>query len=178
MNTLIAYASAHGSTAEVAQFIGRILEDKGIQVTVASVETVQDVSPYDVVVLGTAIHASTWLPQMTAFVSNFQTHLGKKPIYFWVNCIRVLEQYGHDHVMDNYMVHGLLNLLNVRDIAIFAGKLDLTEVDWNERWTLAARYDGSTWPSNFDGDFRNWTKIREWAAKVASEIQVTEAKQA
>ncbi|MBL8157338.1 MAG: hypothetical protein JNM70_24410 [Anaerolineae bacterium] len=65
----------------------------------------------------------------------------------------------------------LLAPLNVRDKAALAGKLDLQSVDWNERWTLAARYDGETWPSSFDGDFRDWEKVKAWAEKVAQDLK-------
>jgi menaquinone-dependent protoporphyrinogen IX oxidase len=63
-----------------------------------------------------------------------------------------------------------LKLLDVRQVAVFPGKLDLEATDWQERWTLAARYDGHTWPSGFDGDFRDWDKVRTWAGEIAREL--------
>lgn len=170
MNILVAYASSHGSTAEVAEFIGKTLGERGLKVTVASVDSVRIVSPYDVVILGTAIHAGTWLPQMTDFVTRFQDSLADKPAYVWVSCIRVLEPHGLQHVLEYYMADDLMEKLNVQDVTVFPGKLDLQNVDWNERWTLAARYDGSTWPSSFDGDFRDWDKIRAWCDKIAEAV--------
>lgn len=170
MNILIGYASAHGSTAEIAEFMSGVFNERGFKVTVASVETIKLIGPYDVVILGTAIHAGTWLPKMVDFVTAFHDALVDKPLYLWVNCIRVLEAHGYDHVIEYYMVHDLLKGLDVREITAFAGKLDLQRVDWNERWTLAARYDGTTWPSNFDGDFRDWDKIRAWCEKVAASV--------
>lgn len=174
MNVLVAYASHHGSTAEVAEFISRALEERGLKVTFASVDSVRIVSPYDVIILGTAIHAGTWLPEMTDFVMRFQDVLAERPIYLWMSCIRVLEPHGYQHVLEYYMVNDLLDKLNIRDTAVFAGKLDLQTVDWNERWTLAARYDGDTWPSSFDGDFRDWEKIRLWSEKIAASISAVE----
>jgi menaquinone-dependent protoporphyrinogen oxidase len=175
MKVLLGYASAHGSTAEVAQFIGKTLQEKGLTVTVASVESVVSVEGYQAFILGTAIHSGTWLPAMTAFIGQFQAQLIGKPIYMWVSCIRVLEQFGEEHVMEYYMAHDLLHPLMMNDVAVFAGKLDLNATDWNERWTLAARYDGSTWPSSFDGDFRDWDKIRAWAEKTAAGLLAIQA---
>lgn len=170
MKVLLAYASAHGSTAEVAQRIGKTLSAQGLDVTVVPVQTVSSVADYDVFVCGTPVHAGTWLPEMTNFLKSFRGQLANKPVYFFITCIRVMEQHGYEHVMEFYMIPEVLQKLNVRDTVAFAGKLDLKEVDWNERWTLAARYDGSTWPSNFDGDFREWPKIDTWAEKIAADI--------
>jgi menaquinone-dependent protoporphyrinogen oxidase len=171
MNILIAYATAHGSTAGVAQEIGQLLVERNLNITVANVKDVRAVRDYDVLILGSAIHMGAWLPEMTAFLRAFQDDLIAKPIYLWVNCIRVLEQYGEEHVLEYYLDHEMLNRLRVRNIAIFPGKLNLDTADWNERWTLAARYDGATWPSSFDGDFRDWEKIRNWGNRIASELQ-------
>ncbi|NWG16331.1 MAG: hypothetical protein HXY41_06815 [Chloroflexi bacterium] len=170
MNVLIGYASAHGSTAEIAEFMGGIFKERGYKVTVAGVETINLIGHFDVIILGTAIHSGTWLPKMVDFMTTFQEPLAEKPVYLWINCIRVMEAHGYEYAIEYYMVHDLLKSLNVRDIAAFAGKLDLQNVDWNERWTLAARYDGATWPSNFNGDFRDWDKIRAWCEKVAGSV--------
>ncbi|MBI1281906.1 MAG: hypothetical protein GC179_27520 [Anaerolineaceae bacterium] len=172
MKVLVGYGSVHGSTAEVAQRIGDVLTQRGHNVTVADVKTLTHVDGYDAFVLGTAIEASTWLPEFKAFMKAFNPQMLNKPIYLWINCIRVLEEYGMSHVMDFYMVPELLKGLNVRSRTAFAGKLDLQTVDWNERWSLAARYDGHAWPTNFDGDFRDWDKIADWATSVANDLQV------
>ncbi|HEX2907297.1 MAG TPA: flavodoxin domain-containing protein [Phototrophicaceae bacterium] len=170
MNVLVGYASAHGSTAEVAEYIGKSLHQQGFKVTVANVEKVHSVDAYHLVVLGTAIHSGSWLPEMTKFINDFQESLMQRPVYFWVNCIRVLEPHGLEHVMEYYMDTDLLEKMNVQDITAFGGKLDLQTVDWNERWTLAARYDGATWPSSFDGDFRDWDKMRQWCGQITKNL--------
>jgi menaquinone-dependent protoporphyrinogen oxidase len=171
MNILVAYASAHGSTAQVANVIGQVLTARGSCVTVANVKEVLNIHEYDALVLGSAIRHGAVLPEMSALLRAFGKELASKPIYLWVNCIRVLEQHGEKYVLDYYLDHQILNPLHVRNIAVFAGKLALENTDWNERWTLAARYDGSTWPSSFDGDYRDWTKIRTWAERIAVELK-------
>lgn len=170
MDILVAYASSHGSTAEVAEFIGRKLQEHNHKVTVADVNSVRIIGRYDLVILGTAIHTGTWLPEMADFVTRFQDNLADKPVYLWVSCIRVLEPHGFEHVLEYYMADDLMEKLNLQDVTVFAGKLDLQNVDWNERWTLSARYDGSTWPGSFDGDFRDWDKIRVWCDKIAEAV--------
>jgi menaquinone-dependent protoporphyrinogen oxidase len=172
MKVLVSFTTAHGSTADVARVIGDELKEQGLQVVVEDVTRVVQLNDYDAFVLGTPIHAGTWLPEMKEFTRSHLNDLQGKPVYFWVTCIRVMERFGMEHVMEFYMVPEILSKLDVRDKTAFAGKLDLQNTDWNERWTLAARYDGASWPANFDGDFRNWEVIRAWARKVAQELWV------
>ncbi len=174
MKVLVGYTTVHGSTAEVARAIGEALQTQGLQVTVEDVARVERPDEYDVFVLGTPIHAGTWRLEMKEFIKKNLKHIVGKPVYFWVTCVRVMEHLGMEHVMEFYMSPEILDKLDVRDKTAFAGKLDLQNTDWNERWTLAARYDGTSWPINFDGDFRDWQVIREWAHKVAQDLQVAQ----
>ena len=54
---LVTYASRLGSTAGVAEAIGKTLKDNGAQVEVQRMEDVTDVTPYAAVVAGSAIYA-------------------------------------------------------------------------------------------------------------------------
>ncbi len=176
MKVLVGYATVHGSTADVAQRIGDVLAQRGHEVTVADVKTLTHVDHYDAFVLGSAIHAGTWLPELKSFVKAFETQLISNPTYLWVTCIRVMEEFGMSHVMDFYMEPELTAKLDVRSKMAFAGKLDLEAVDWDERWSLAARYDGHAWPTNFDGDFRDWDKIVDWATATANDLESVKVK--
>ena len=175
MKVLIAYATAHGSSSDIARAIGDVLKAHGEQVTVEDVRNITHVDGYDAYIFGSAIHSGTWLPEMKGFLHAYQPQLAGKPVYFWMSCIRVMEQDGMEHVSEFYMVPEMLNKMNVRLTTAFAGKLALNDVDWHERWTLAARYDGSAWPSSFDGDFRDWDKIKAWAKQVAEDVKTLEA---
>ncbi len=170
MNVLLAYASAHGSTAEIAEKMGEALRSHGLKVVVARVQDVGSIDGYDAFIFGSAIHAGTWMSEMSTFLRRSLKDIGKRPVYFFVTCVRIMELDGNQHVMEFYMIPEILSELNLRHKIAFAGKLALSEVDWNERWTLAARYDGSTWPNNFDGDFRNWDKIDAWTQTVAQDL--------
>ncbi|MEZ4669084.1 MAG: flavodoxin domain-containing protein [Anaerolineae bacterium] len=171
MKVLVAYATAHGSSVEIAHTISEVLKAQGAQVTVEDVRNITHVNGYDVYVMGTPIHAGTWLPEIKGFIRAYQPQLEGKPVYFWISCVRVMEEGGMEHVKEFYMVPEMLTKMDLRLTAAFAGKLALDDVDWHERWTLAARYDGNAWPSSFDGDFRDWDKIKAWAGEVAEDMK-------
>lgn len=171
MKVLVAYATAHGSTAKVAERMGEILQENNLTVDVRNVTDIHSVSGYDAYMIGTAIHAGHWLNDAHKFVVDFADELALKPSFCWVTCIRVLESKGYDWVLNNYMPPWLLDALDIRELTAFAGKLNLEEVSLDEEWTLAIRYDGQRSPRDHNGDFRDWNIIRDWSESVAEKIK-------
>ena len=80
MKVLIAYASGHGSTGEVAQFIADVLKEHDIDVTVKLAEQVQSVSGYDAFIVGSPIYGGMWLTELSQFLEKFKAELSAKPV--------------------------------------------------------------------------------------------------
>jgi menaquinone-dependent protoporphyrinogen oxidase len=170
MRVLTVYASAHGSTAEVARYIADVWLKRGIETDVAAVGSVQSVEGYDAYALGSAIHNGLWLPEMATFVRRSREALSGKPVYLWLNCLRVMERDGYAYVTNNYLPNILNRRLSFRKIGVFAGKIDLASINEDEVWTLTFRYDGSKTPAKLAGDYRDWERIRAWAEQVADDL--------
>jgi menaquinone-dependent protoporphyrinogen oxidase len=175
MKVLVAYATVHGSTQEVGEFIGRILRAFSADVTVANVNDVQDVGSYDAFVLGSAIYGGLWLHDMCAFTDRFENEVAEKPAYFWITCIRALEANGYSHAQEYYIDHKALNSFDVRDIAVFTGKLRTDLIDRKEVWYLAANYDGKMTPGLIKDDFRDWGAIAAWTNSIAKDLKLVPA---
>lgn len=171
MRVLTVYASAHGSTAEVADFIADIWQRRGIDTDVAAVGSVQSVAGYDAFALGSAIHNGLWLPEMATFIRRSRQQLSEKPAYLWLNCLRVMEPDGYAYVTNNYLPNILDRKLSFRKIGVFAGKIDLATINEEETWTLTFRYDGRKTLADHAGDYRDWDKIRDWAEQVAADLE-------
>lgn len=171
MKVLIAYASRKGSTAETAEFFGGVLRDHELDVVVADADDVTDVTGYDAFILGTGIYKGEWLPAILTFIRKFKVDLGQKPIFAWMLCIRLLEDDGRTHIMDNYIPYHMFSDLNLVDAKPFLGKLKMVDVDFKERWTLGLHYDGNLDPSEVNEDYRDWDVMREWAESIAVRLQ-------
>ena len=65
---LVTYASRFGSTAGVAEAIGKVLAENGAQVDVLPMRQVKDLAAYQAVVAGSAINGGAWLPGALEFV--------------------------------------------------------------------------------------------------------------
>ena len=66
-----------GSTAEVADAVGKKLAQGGAMVDVMSVKNVHDLNGYQAVVLGSAIRAGKVLPEIFDFVKAYKSDLHK-----------------------------------------------------------------------------------------------------
>lgn len=175
MNILIGYASAHGSTAEIAQFIGRILSAFDASVTVADVKHMESVDGYDAFVLGSAIEGGMWRQDMLLFMDRFRDVLAAKPTFLFITCIRVLEADGDAHARRYYVHPEYIDQLHIEDIAVFAGRLNIQKIDWNESWLLAAQYDGAVVPGRLNHDYRDWNAVALWALSLARQLAVAPA---
>lgn len=167
MRALIVFASSHGSTAEVARFIADILRERGIESDIVAAAAAGSVENYDACLLGSAVHSGQWLPEMSYFVRRQRNSLSGKPIYLWLNCLRVTEPDGYAYVTNHYLPNILTGKLSFRKIGVFAGKVELDAIDKDEVWTLSFRYDGAKTPASLAGDYRDWNAIRAWAEQVA-----------
>ncbi len=175
-NILIAHASTHGSTAEVAEYMGNILGEYSASVTVADVNTVRNVDKYDTFVLGSAIQKGMWLPSFTNMTARFENTLANKPVYLFLMCIVALEQDGKHHAREDYVMPKVIHRLNIppENIEAFAGKLNWNEINGDERWLLRTHYDGQHLP--IDGsksDFRDWDAIQQWTRAIAEDLDLS-----
>jgi menaquinone-dependent protoporphyrinogen oxidase len=175
MNILVGYASAHGSTAEIAQFMGRVLQAYGAQVTVLPVGEIHDVNQYDAVVLGSAIHGNMWLQSLSQFLELFESALRERPTYLFITCIRVMELGGREHALQEYVYHPTLEKVGipVEKIGVFAGKIEINAISWDERWLLASNYDGTAGSKLVNHDYRDWAAIGTWALGIARDLQLS-----
>lgn len=165
---LVAYATAHGSTGEIAEFIGRTLRAFSLDVRVANVEHITSISEYDLVFMGSPVHAGMWLPQLSKFMRQFENELAEKKTFMFITCIRVLETDSVDHILENYVYKPALEKLQItlKEVGIFAGKITQTSIKGDERWLLTANYDGKEMPGTFDQDYRDWQAITQWVTAV------------
>src|SRR5512139_3124731 len=84
---LVTYASRLGSTAGVAEAVGRALAGCGAEVDVLPMEAVGDLSSYRAVVAGSAIRGGEWLPEAMQFVRANRSALSQKPFASFLVCM-------------------------------------------------------------------------------------------
>ncbi len=162
---LVAYATRAGSTAGVAEAIGKALTERGLLVDVRRMLDVHDLSPYQAVVAGSAIRGGRWLSEAMDFVRNHQAELQSKPFAAFMVCITLAMKQGEAYRA------GIADWMKpVRDLApmvsegLFAGMLDFSKLPINmDTLRLRAVVAAGVFPK---GDHRDWEAIRQWAESL------------
>ncbi|MHB8133529.1 MAG: flavodoxin domain-containing protein [Anaerolineaceae bacterium] len=159
---LVTYASQSGSTAGIAEAIGKSLSDGGAQVDVVPMNKVQDLSTYSAVIAGSAIQGQKWLPEAMQFMHDHQSELSRKPFASFMSCI-TLSMKNADQYRDGLKEWMSPVRAMVRPVSegYFAGTLEFSKIPFSFN-TLAMRIPVlmGIWK---EGDHRDWNAIRNWA---------------
>lgn len=163
---LITYASVAGSTARVAEAIGKTLAEDGIQVEALLMKNVKDLSPYSAVVAGSAIHGQKWLPEAMQFMHEHRSVLASKPFAAFMVCITLsmkdADQYREG--LKSWM-SPVRELVHPASEGYFAGALDFSRLPFSFN-VLAMRFVVLTgmWKA---GDHLDRKAIHNWAKSLS-----------
>lgn len=160
MTILIAVASKHGSTREIAQAIAEDLRAQDLVVELREAGEVSDIAGYEAVILGSGVYAGSWLPEAKHFAETQRTELSRLPVWIFSSGPIGDDPQPHE---DPQKLAAPLGDVVVRDHRIFVGKLDRQNLGFGER--LIARVVGAP-----EGDFRDWAAIHQWAGEIAAAL--------
>ncbi|MGZ4121192.1 MAG: flavodoxin domain-containing protein [Actinomycetota bacterium] len=164
MRILVAVATRHGATQGIADSIGEVLREHGLDCTVARVEDIASVSEYDAIVLGSGIYAGHWLKSAREFAKAHSEELAARPTWlFSSGPIESAESVGALESGPVTDARLLAERIGARGEQTFAGRLELDELGRSER--MVARIVRSP-----EGDFRDWDAIRAWAGQIAEDL--------
>jgi menaquinone-dependent protoporphyrinogen oxidase len=162
---LVVYASKHGATAEIADKIGQVLRQAGLQVDVLPVDRAGDLAPYEAVVLGSAVYYGQWRKEAVAWLTANETLLAGRPVWLFSS-----GPTGKGDPLE--LAQGwrfptkqqpLADRIKPRDIALFHGALDANKINFFEKFVLK-NVKAPT------GDFRDWAAITAWAEAIAAAL--------
>jgi menaquinone-dependent protoporphyrinogen oxidase len=155
---LVAYATKLGSTAEIGSFIGTELDAAGHDVAVASVNDVRSLDGYDTVVLGSALYAAHWQRDANRFVQKHRAALEGMRVWAFSSGPLDARQASLDLPLTPHAAEVLAGV-PIRGHRTFGGRL-----------AADAPVDPQVLATHPIGDFRDWSRIRRWAAEIAAEI--------
>lgn len=163
MRVLVAVASRHGSTVEIARKIGHVLSAAGIEAFVRLPEEVVSVETYDAVVLGSGVYAGRWLVSARDFVAREAEALSSRPVWLFSSGPVGDPAKPASEPVD---VNAIRKRTNALDHRVFGGKLDRQILGFGERAIVLAVHAA-------EGDFRSWDEVSEWASGIARTLLAT-----
>jgi menaquinone-dependent protoporphyrinogen oxidase len=158
---VVAYATRHGSTAEVADAIADELRSGGFAVDVAPVADVHDVSAYDGVVVGGSLYTGRWHRDALRFLRVHADELRERevPVAVFAMGPQTLEAdavAGSRRQLDSAL--SKVPALEPRLVAIFGGVVDPAKLRFPFNRMHAS-------------DARDWDAIGEWAQRFGREVR-------
>ncbi len=165
MKILVAYASKHQSTAEIAARIAQKVRSDRWQVDLMPVSAVVNPDQYDAIVLGSAIYMGQWMNSAAEFILTHENMLTERPTWLFSSgptgegdAVKLVQGFTFPVVLA-----GVAERIKPQDIALFHGKLDQSELGWGER--LIVRSVRAEL-----GDYRDWENIEEWAEAIHDKL--------
>lgn len=161
MRVLVAYASRHGSTAEVAERIAARLQERGLEADSRPAHEVVDVDVYDAVLVGSAVYYGSWLPEALEFVRSHRSWLAERPT--WLFSVGPLGERVEDGEEQPKELAELRSAIAPEEHTTFFGRLDLERLGFAERMLARAMRSPV-------GDFRDWAAIATWVDAIAGDL--------
>ncbi len=173
MKILVAYATHHGATREIAERIAAIVSSRKYDVTVAPADQVRDARAFDAFVVGSALYCG-WLKEATEFVRRNRRTLDSRPLWLFSSGpvgIDARDARGRD-ARETAVPKEIVELgaaVHARDHAVFLGAYDpnAKPIGFLER-SMRLVPNGANFLAA--GDFRDWAQIEAWARAIADEL--------
>lgn len=179
MKVLIVYGTRYGTATEIAEKICLVMESEGLKVDVKDARSLKNfnISPYQLVVVGSGIKMGKWTKKSLKFLKDNRKELASKMVAIFVTCgaanteknraegqEKYLNQVAEKYLLNEPMAtglfgskfdpsakHGLMYNFTMKAI-----KKDLEKQGIDTSQTI---------------DYRDWEQIRAWARGLAEMVK-------
>jgi menaquinone-dependent protoporphyrinogen oxidase len=179
---LIVFGTRYGATESTSEEIAKVLKAEGLEVKIvnAKKEKVKDISPYDLIIVGSGMQMGKWTREPESFLNRFQKELANKETAIFVSSAAqaLIEYEKKTGEMENnrklYLVEKAAKY-NLRPVSmvIFGGVWDFNKMNFLFKKTLSSfkpKIEAAGFKEIKVGlyDTRDWNVIRTWAKELAS----------
>jgi menaquinone-dependent protoporphyrinogen oxidase len=174
MKVLIVYGTRYGTATEIAEEIARVIESEGNQVELKDTRRLKDVdvSPYDLVIVGSGIKMGKWTKGSLKFLKNNKSDLSQRKVALFVTCGAANDEKtipeGQEKYLDKVAQKNLVN--EPISMGLFGSVFDpdakhgfLYNVTMKSIKKDLGKQGIDTSKRH---DYRNWDEIRAWAKNL------------
>jgi len=176
MNALIVFGTRYGSTAKIAEEIGTVLTQEGFDVKVANLaeESITDISPYDLVIVGSGIKMGKWTKEPLDFLKKFEGGLSRKKVALFVSCGYAREPDRVDEAREKFLndISEQYPSIDLVSLGLFGGVFAFNQYGFAERLIfrgIKKELEKQGVDTTKPYDFRDWETIREWTRNIVRE---------
>ena len=166
-DVLVTYASQYGATKEIAEKMGEVLGNAGVQADILPVDSVKDLTPYRAVILGSGIYAGNWPKKSAAFLTAQEKSLAERSV--WIFTSGPTGEGDPVELVKGQRLPASLqpvaDRIKPRDVAVFHGYINPAKINFFLKWMIK-----NVVKAPF-GDFRDWNMIVSWTDSIASALK-------
>jgi menaquinone-dependent protoporphyrinogen oxidase len=166
VQVLVAYATKHGATAEIAERIGQVLREAGLGTDVLPADRVGDLTPYEAVVLGSGVYIGRWRKEAVKFLQANEHVLADREVWLFSSGptgegdpVELAQGWRFPKALQP-----IADRIQPRDMAVFHGALNAEKLNVIEKWMIK-KVEASL------GDFRDWDAITAWATAIVDVLK-------
>lgn len=166
MPILVTYATAKGSTREIAQRIASCLEVFTNPIECKPIEEVEisSLGNYSAIIIGSAVHMQSWLKKAHEFIHDNAATLNSKPV--WAFSVG-LPKGEADRLREEEVINKKIkkDLVCLQRHQLFRGRWDMKDF-WYLKFFLCCCLSEK---DSYE-DRRDWEAIETWARSVGEEL--------
>lgn len=158
---LVAYASRHHGTEEMAVEIADTLRGAGFEVELCAAADVLTVEPYGAIIVGSAVYMFQWESPALELVRRERLALAERHVWLFSSgpvgdgkSTRHPETVPHPNGVDQ-----LADEIGARGRAMFGGRVDSNQGGF--AMAIMAK-------AGLEGDWRDLPRVRSWALEIAA----------
>lgn len=159
---LVAYASKHGATTEIAAAVADELRAHGLTVDLTEAGEVGDLAGYAGVVLGSAVYMKHWRRSARHLVGRLERELGDRPLWIFSSG-PVGDAEADPEWCEPAGVLERAEKLNLQGHVVFGGRVPTDPRNFVERAMLKST------PADKQ-DLRDFDRIGGWASEIAETL--------
>ncbi len=180
MKALLVYGTRYGTAAEIAEEIGKVIKNEGIEVDLVDSRGIKnyDISSYDMVIVGSGIKIGKWTKGSLKFLENNKSALSDKKVALFVTCGAANMEETMAEGQEKYLDEVALKYLSNKPAAtgLFGSVYD-PNASHGLMYKLATKFivkkglDKQGIDTSKRLDYRNWDEIRAWALNLANMLK-------
>jgi menaquinone-dependent protoporphyrinogen oxidase len=185
---LIVHASRHGGSAGIAERIGEVLREAGVEATVRPAKGLPDPRPFDACIVGAGVYMGSWVEDGIVFLDRYAPVLATKPVWIFSSgplpgSTKEPTKPGADPVEvalgpaegpgsgGRRKLEAVAARVQPREHRVFTGAYSPDDPPKTiaERFVRMMPMAKGILP---EGDFRDWQSIEAWAREIADGLRV------
>ncbi|MDT8358274.1 MAG: flavodoxin domain-containing protein [Methanomicrobiaceae archaeon] len=161
-SVLIAYATKHNTTKEIAEAISKTLNAAGLTAEALPAKEAGDVASYHAVIIGSPIYAGRIIKDAAIFAEKNAKDLEARTVFAFTVELGVAERSEENIKKADAALAPIRNAVSLAGVEHFAGRFDPS-------YFPVIGFLMKLGGKNYE-DHRDWDRIREWAENIAADL--------